>query len=241
MTIVTLLSGGLDSTTLLYQMLEAHPDERVCALSFNYGQRHRQRELAAAYNVVEHAKQRYDARRIEHHVIDLTDITRLLGGSALTDDSIAVPDGHYTDESMRVTVVPNRNMLMLSIGCAFAVSQGAHILAFAAHAGDRAVYPDCRESFVDVLNLAMKLGNAGFLPHDFALLAPYVDVSKTDIVRFGSDMQRGMLVPYHLTWSCYKGERLHCGTCGTCVERREAFRDANVNDPTQYETDAIPA
>lgn len=228
--IVTLLSGGLDSATLLYDLAQQHPDSIIQAVSFNYGQRHAQRELNAAHNVVHAARKRFD-ERIMHNVIDVSTLGALLRGSALTDKYVDVPEGHYEDVSMRKTVVPNRNMVMLSIGASIAIAQQATLLAFAAHAGDHAIYPDCRRPFVDAAQLAVALGNAGFADPTFYVLAPYINMSKTDIVRVGDSLN----VPYRLTYSCYNGRELHCGACGTDVERKESFRDAGVVDPTQYE------
>ena len=214
---VVVLSGGMDSATLLYD-LHAQ-DARVRALSVNYGQRH-VRELAAA-------AQPTTRLGVEHRIADLSALRPLLAGSSQTDDRVAVPEGHYAEASMRVTIVPNRNMILLAVAAAWAISMRSDAVAYAAHAGDHAVYPDCREEFVAALGEALRLADW----HQVAILRPYVALTKADIVRRGTDLR----VPYELTWSCYQGGRYHCGRCGTCVERREAFTLAGVPDPVPYE------
>jgi 7-cyano-7-deazaguanine synthase len=218
---IVIASGGLDSTTLIYH-LQAH-GSRVRLLSFDYGQLHR-RELDCARQVAE-------ILQVTHHVVDLRPVGVLLRGSALTDRAIAVPNGHYTDESMRATVVPNRNALMLDVAVAVAVSAGCDAVAFGAHGGDHAIYPDCRPEFVAAFTTSARLANEGFLAAGFRVLAPFLLRSKADIVSLGA----GYGVPFELTWSCYRGGARHCGTCGTCTERREAFQVAGIADPTSYE------
>jgi 7-cyano-7-deazaguanine synthase len=219
-TAVVMASGGLDSITLVYHLRALGCQVRL--LSFDYGQRHR-RELDAAAKVA-------GILGLRHQVVDLRQVGALLGGSALTDSDVAVPDGHYTDESMRVTVVPNRNALMLDVAVAVAVADGCDAVAFGAHGGDHAVYPDCRPEFVEAFAVSARLANEGFLPEWFAVLAPFLGWAKADIVRLGA----GYGVPFGLTWSCYRGGRQQCGTCGTCTERREAFGLAEIADPTVY-------
>ncbi len=141
-----------------------------------------------------------------------------------------VPDGHYTDWSMRMTVVPHRNAIMLDVAVAQTVAVQAGAVAFGAHAGDHPIYPDCRPAFLDAYRRMVLLANEGFLVPQFTVLAPFIGLSKVDVVRIGADLG----VPFADTWSCYKGGELHCGTCGTCVERREAFQVAGVTDPTDY-------
>jgi 7-cyano-7-deazaguanine synthase len=208
-------SGGLDSTVLLYERRAAGHEVRC--LGIDYGQRHR-RELEAAASLCRELD-------IEYRLADLRPIRPLLAGSALTD-AIAVPDGHYTDETMKLTVVPNRNMVMLSLAIAWAVSLRFDTVAYAAHAGDHTIYPDCRPAFAEAMRRAATL--CDWRPIDLA--TPFIDKTKADLVRIGS----GLGVPFARTWSCYRGGELHCGTCGTCVERREAFQHAGVEDPTVY-------
>ncbi|MBC2879316.1 MULTISPECIES: 7-cyano-7-deazaguanine synthase QueC [Streptomyces] len=217
---VVIASGGLDSTAVAY--LLAAQGARVSLLSFDYGQRH-SRELECAAQIAQQLG-------AAHEVVDLVSVGRLLRGSALTDDSIEVPDGHYNDVSMQATVVPNRNAIMLSIAVGAAVSAQADAVAFGAHAGDHTIYPDCRPGFFACMAETVRLGNEGLLADDFELLAPFLQASKADIVQAAA----GLGVPFGLTWSCYKGGRVHCGTCGTCCERREAFALSGLADPTEY-------
>lgn len=217
---VAIVSGGLDSVTLAWKLHDDGYD--LTLLSVDYGQRH-VKELAYA----ELAARRLDA---DHQVVDLTGITRLLTGSALTDGTVDVPHGHYAEESMRATVVPNRNAMLLSVAVAAAVARGAELVATGVHAGDHAVYPDCRPAFVDSFNAMARIATDGFAVPDFRVVAPFVHIGKHDIVALGSKLG----VPFIDTWSCYEGRDLHCGHCGTCVERIEAFALAGVDDPTPY-------
>lgn len=213
---VLLFSGGLDSTTALYSQLEAGNEVRC--LSINYGQRHR-KELMAARQIAQRLN-------VPLHILDLTSTRVLLAGSSQTSD-LDVPEGHYTEESMKLTVVPNRNMIMLSMAIGWAVSLKFDSVVYAAHSGDHAIYPDCRPEFVQAMQTAAKLCDW----HSVQIEAPFVSFSKSEIVRKGTELH----IPYQLTWSCYKGGDVHCGKCGTCVERREAFELAGVIDPTTYE------
>ncbi|WP_198152780.1 7-cyano-7-deazaguanine synthase QueC [Pseudofrankia sp. DC12] len=213
-------SGGLDSTTLAYHLADGGYGLRL--VSVDYGQRHR-RELDFAVALAG----RLD---VPHDVIDLRAVGRLLAGSALTDAAVSVPDGHYTDATMRITVVPNRNALLLDIAVALAVAHGAGAVAFGAHSGDHAIYPDCREEFVQAFEYSARVANEGFVADGFQVLAPFLTWTKAEIVRRGAQLG----VPFGDTWSCYRGEVAHCGTCGTCTERREAFVLAGVTDPTDY-------
>lgn len=220
-TAVTVLSGGMDSTTLAH--LLADEGWRLRLLSFDYGQRH-SRELASAGRVAA-------LLGAPHDIVDLRSVGALLNGSALTDRAVEVPDGHYTDESMRSTVVPNRNAIFASVAIGVAVAAGAEAVALGIHAGDHAIYPDCRPEFVAALERLAKVANEDFIAEKFAVLTPLVHSSKADIVRRGAELG----VPFAETWSCYRGGELHCGRCGTCVERREAFELAGLPDPTEYE------
>lgn len=218
--VVVIASGGLDSTVLAYWLAARH--SRLTLLSFDYGQRHRI-ELDHAAEI---------ARLLDspHRIIDLTSLGALLTGCALTDTSVAVPDGHYTDESMAATVVPNRNAIMLDIAVSVASAVRADAVAFGAHAGDHAIYPDCRPEFVERFARSVQAANEGLLVPEFQVLAPFLTLSKTDVVRLGEALE----VPFARTWSCYRGQDVHCGTCGTCTERREAFRGNDIIDPTVY-------
>lgn len=219
---IAIVSGGLDSVTLAY-LLRAEGYE-LHLLSFDYGQRHK-KELAFAELCAKRLKAAFD-------VVDLSSITRFLKGSALTD-AIPVPDGHYAASNMAITVVPNRNAMMLSVAYAVAVAEQAKVVAFGVHAGDHFIYPDCRPTFIAAFDAMQRVAVEGFGEPQLRLEAPFMHISKDQIVRLGTTLQ----VPYIDTWSCYKGEEKHCGTCGTCVERKEAFELADVADPTEYEVE----
>lgn len=218
---VIIISGGLDSATLLYKI--ANDSYDVSALSFDYDQRHK-KELIYAQKLCTDLK-------VNHKIVDIRSVNDLVQGSALTTEAVEVPEGHYSDASMKSTVVPNRNAIMLSLAYGYAVSIDAEIVAFAAHAGDHPIYPDCRPSFVAAFDAMEKIANDGFANPKLKLEAPFININKAEIVRIGSKLS----VPYEDTWSCYKGGKKHCGKCGTCVERKEAFKLAGVLDPTEYE------
>jgi 7-cyano-7-deazaguanine synthase len=213
---VVVLSGGLDSSVLLAKLLA---EGREClALTIHYGQRHA-REIEAAREICAH----YGVR---HEVADLRALTPLWGSNSLTDALVPVPDGHYTEERMKVTVVPGRNLVFLSVAAAWAIANKCDSLAYGAHGGDHAIYPDCRPEFTDALAPAIALADW----RQVALERPFVNLNKADIARLGAELR----VPLHRTWSCYKGGEVHCGCCATCVERKEAFALAGVPDPTRY-------
>lgn len=215
---LVLLSGGLDSTTLLADTLDASSGA-VEALFVNYGQRHiRERESS---------RKVADFYGVRWHELDLTYFGKSVE-SALTTAGLGVPHGHYTAASMKLTVVPNRNATLLSAAAGIASSRKLDVVATAVHAGDHAVYPDCRPEFIEAIDQACRLGCG------VGVVAPFVMVTKTDIARRAGELR----APLHLTWSCYEGggrtPTQHCGRCGTCVERAEAFSDAGVVDPTDY-------
>lgn len=209
------LSGGMDSTTMLYD----YRDRIALAVTFNYGSNHNAREIECA---------RYNCEKlgIELVVVDLPFIGRLFQSSLLSGAE-AIPEGNYDDENMRSTVVPFRNGIMLAVAAGLAESRGLHVLMLANHGGDHAIYPDCRPGFVDAMSRAISEGTYEHI-HIFA---PYTDITKADIARRGA----GIGVDYSHTYSCYKGGEHHCGRCGTCTERREAFRLAGLPDPTLYD------
>lgn len=215
---VVLLSGGLDSAVLLARCLDL--GLRCRALSVDYGSRHARAEIQAAERIA----WRYD---VPHEIADLRRLTPLLARNALTGTT-EVPEGHYADDTMAATVVPGRNLMMLAIAAAHAAAVGARAVLTAVHAGDHPVYPDCRPDFIAAANSAAFLGTEGC--GDVVIDAPFVSMSKTEIVTLGESLR----VPFGLTWSCYVGGEVHCGRCGTCVERAEAFHAAGVNDPTIY-------
>ncbi|SEH21666.1 7-cyano-7-deazaguanine synthase QueC [Rhizobium sp. NFR12] len=215
---IVVCSGGLDSVSLAHK-IDAEQD-LIGLVSFDYGQRHRKElDYAAACAL---------RLGVPHQIIDMRSIGAQLTGSALTDD-LDVPDGHYAEETMRVTVVPNRNAIMLAVAFGVAAAQSADAVAIAVHGGDHFIYPDCRPGFIDAFQTMQDHALDGYA--SVRLLAPYVNGSKADIVTDGA--KHG--TPFGDTWSCYKGGENHCGRCGTCVERREAFHLAGVADPTEYE------
>ena len=211
---VIIYSGGLDSTTLLYE-----ERERVAlAVIFDYGSNHAAREIACA-------KHHCALLGIEHLVIELGFMSRYFQSSLLSG-AADIPDGNYDEANMKSTVVPFRNGIMLSIACGLAESRGLKRVLIANHGGDHAIYPDCRPQFVDAMNAAMQAGTY----EGVQLAAPYTNISKADIIRRGARLG----IDYGATYSCYRGGEHHCGTCGTCTERREAFREAGIPDPTKY-------
>ncbi|MBO6250529.1 MAG: 7-cyano-7-deazaguanine synthase QueC [Muribaculaceae bacterium] len=214
---VIVVSGGMDSTTMLYE----YRSEIALAITFDYGstQNAREREFAILH-----------CRRlgIEHLIIPLDFMHRYFK-SALLQGPEAIPDGHYADDNMRATVVPFRNGIMLAIACGIAESRGLRRVMIANHSGDHTIYPDCRPEFVDAMSSAMSAGTY----EGVTVWAPYTGISKADIARRGAALG----LDYSLTYSCYKGGERHCGTCGTCVERREALAGAGVADPTPYENE----
>lgn len=216
-TIVVAFSGGLDSSVLLKEATLTGAD--VVAFSVNYGQRH-EKELEAA-------KQIAKLYRVDHFTMPMSTFGMVLPGSALTDRNVKVPEGHYADPTMKKTVVPCRNLIFAALAGAICAAQGGGEVWLGAHAGDRAIYPDCRPDFISAAHSAVKLSTEGRV----SVRAPYIDITKADIVRQG----HGWGIPFGLTWSCYEGNEFHCGVCGTCVERREAFELAGVEDPTQYQ------
>ena len=215
--IVVVYSGGMDSFTLLHQMQERGLE--VAALSFNYGQRH-SKEL-------EYAAAECSRLGIEHKVVDVTTINQLLQGSSLTSD-VDVPEGHYAAESMKVTVVPNRNMIMLSLAIGWAISIKADAVAFGAHGGDHDIYPDCRPEFVHAMQKVADLCDW----HKVRVLAPFLYADKGTIAKIGKDLG----LDYGRSWTCYNGRVKACGKCGACQERIEAMAFAGINDPMEYES-----
>lgn len=212
---VIVLSGGLDSTTLLYDAIE-QGFEVSSAVSFNYGQRHK-KELDFALRTCQALGIPW--RLIDLHRAHFTDAIAHSGSSLVS--STSVPEGHYAEENMKATVVPNRNMIMLSISAAIAVADGAAGVGTAVHAGDHFIYPDCRPEFVAYASEAMRTGNIGFGDLE-GVWAPYIMKSKADIAEIAFVLG----IDFSKTWSCYKGGSIHCGKCGTCVERLEAIDEA---------------
>jgi 7-cyano-7-deazaguanine synthase len=218
---VLIVSGGVDSSTLLYKTIEEGYE--AYALTFIYGQKHKRE--------IESAKRICHGLNVPHKVIDLSSLKEILLGSALTDSSVEIPEVPETVEyyeTLKSTIVPNRNSIFLSIAIGYAVSIGANHVFFGAHYSDRGVYPDCRREFIEALEYAERLANDN---HNLVVSAPFVDMNKSQIVKLGAELG----VPYKETWSCYKGGRVHCGVCSSCRERKRAFESAGVLDPTEYE------
>lgn len=212
---VIILSGGMDSTTMLYE----YSSRIALAISFAYGSNHNEREIPFA-------RQHCLKLGIRHVTIPLRFFADYFK-SSLLDGADAVPDGHYEDENMKSTVVPFRNGIMLSIAVGVAESNGLHYVMMANHGGDHAIYPDCRTEFVNAFDVAAQTGTY----IGVRLWTPYTNLTKSQIAARGHEIG----VDYSQTWSCYKGKNLHCGQCGTCVERKEAFAEAGITDPTVYE------
>ena len=216
---LVVLSGGQDSTTCLYWTIDRYGAPNVDTVTFDYGQRHR-KELDCATKCAA-------ALQVPHKVIDISGIAPLVGKSALTDD-IEVPHGHYEAENMKLTVVPNRNAIMLSLAYGYACTIEAEALACGVHSGDHAIYPDCRPEFIEQLNTALATGTDGHRNPDLKIIAPFVNIDKGDIAKIGANCG----VNFADTWTCYEGGDIHCGQCGACVERQEAL--AELGDPTEY-------
>ena len=224
MKVVVLCSGGMDSVTALH-WARAHHEVRA-ALSFDYGSKHNHREIPQA---AAHAQK----LGVPHQVIPLDFIGKLFTSDLLQTGG-DIPEGHYADANMQRTVVPFRNGIMLAAAAGFAESAGAEGLVIAAHTGDHTIYPDCRADFMSAMGDALRLGTYAGIQ----LLRPFIAMTKGEIAAAGARLG----VDFARTWSCYQGGAVHCGRCGTCVERREAFLAAGVPDPTTYKsTPPLPA
>lgn len=213
---VVILSGGLDSTTLLYEVVNEVGPKEVAALTFDYGQSHRIE--------IEQARKTTQRLGILHQIVPIPALNTL-APSALTREAISVPLGHYEADSMRETVVPNRNMVLLALGASYAISLNAERLSYGAHAGDHTIYPDCRPPFVDAMRRALAVCDW----HPVTLDAPYLHLTKGDILRRGLSLG----VDYALTWTCYQPGPIPCGKCGSCTERAEAFAENTTPDPLE--------
>lgn len=215
---VIIYSGGMDSTVALYKAVNDFGKENIKAISFNYQSKHNDEEF-------KRAKLSCEKLGVKHERIDLSTISEHLDSDLLKKGG-EIPEGHYAESNMKKTVVPFRNGIMLSIACGIAESWGAAKVIIGNHAGDHAIYPDCRATFISAMNEAMAYGTY----INVNILSPFQRVTKTNIARIGNDLG----VDWELTYSCYKGGELHCGKCSTCYERREAFFDSGVIDPTEY-------
>ncbi|WP_258808493.1 7-cyano-7-deazaguanine synthase QueC [Pseudidiomarina sp. CB1] len=215
--VVVIYSGGMDSFTVLHRAIRDGHD--VYALSFDYGQRH-VKELTVAAEVTR-------GLNIPHKIVDITAINELISTSSLTSTTTAIPEGHYEEASMQSTVVPNRNMILLSLAIGYAVSIGAEAVYYGAHSGDHAIYPDCRPEFVQRMNDVSRIANY----EPIEITVPYLNNDKAEILRDGLAMG----LDYKNTWTCYNGRDKACGKCGACVERLEAFAANDAIDPLAYE------
>lgn len=213
---VIVVSGGMDSVTLLYEK----KDEIALGISFDYGSNHNHNELPLA---ALHCQR----LGIEHVVIPLGFMHQYFK-SSLLESGESIPDGSYDEENMKSTVVPFRNGVMLAVAAGIAESNGLTKVLIANHGGDHTIYPDCRPEFIAAMDAAVEAGTFARV----RVVAPYTNISKADIARRG----RALGIDYAETWSCYKGGHVHCGTCGTCVERKEALREAGIEDNTTYQS-----
>ena len=212
---IIIVSGGMDSITMLYE----YKNEIALAVTFDYGSSHAAKEIPFA-------KYHCEQLGIAHLIIPLS-FMRDYFTSSLLEGSEAIPEGHYEMENMKSTVVPFRNGIMLAIACGLAESRNLHKVMIANHGGDHAIYPDCRGTFINAMSEAMAYGTYEHIK----IYAPYTGLNKSDIARRGAELG----IDYSQTWSCYKGGEKHCGKCGTCIERQEAFRDAGIEDLTEYD------
>lgn len=216
--VVIIYSGGMDSTVLLYELVLSRGPENVLAISFDYKSKHNDEEFKRARATTK-------LLGVEHKRISLGEVSKHLKSNLLKSGG-KIPEGHYAESNMKKTVVPFRNGIMLAIACGIAESWGAKHVAIGNHAGDHAIYPDCRATFIESMNEAMAYGTY----ESVKILSPFKFMSKADIADRGNDLG----VDWKKSYSCYKGGKVHCGKCSTCFERREAFVLANVKDPTKY-------
>jgi 7-cyano-7-deazaguanine synthase len=218
---VIILSGGADSITLLYALVVEYGCMNISALSFNYVQNH--------VKELEMAKATCKKLKVHHEIIDLRTLSNIFAGSSLvSQNNIEIPEGHYQAENMKSTVVPNRNGIMLSIAMSYALSRNIPKIFYGAHAGDHAIYPDCRPEFVGAMQKVGQLCDF----NKVEIHAPFLYANKRQIIRLGLNLN----VDYKLTWTCYKGAGKPCGKCGSCQERLEAFEQNDARDPLEYES-----
>lgn len=212
---LVIVSGGMDSVTLLYDIVKQLGIKNVMALTFNYGSKHNAKEIAKAI------KSCY-ILGVKHEIISLKDIFKYFDSSLLQGGK-AIPHGHYEQENMKKTVVPFRNGILLAVAVGYAESNNIDSVYYGAHSGDHSIYPDCRRDFVEAMNAASNLGTYNTIQ----IIAPYSDISKVEILKKGIELE----VNYKCTWTCYEGESEPCGKCGSCVERISAFIKNDLQDP----------
>lgn len=214
---LVIFSGGLDSTTCLYWAKKKYGE--VEALTFDYGSKHN--EMEYNYACLQCLKLGVKLTKIN------IDFINNYFKSDLLQSGGEIPDGYYNEENMKSTVVPFRNGIMLSIATGFAESNGCDVIILGNHSGDHSIYPDCRKEFIDGMKKAIFEGT----DEHIEVVSPFCNINKIDIVKIGTELG----VDFSLTYSCYKGNEKHCGKCGTCQERKEAFEKAGIIDPTEYE------
>jgi 7-cyano-7-deazaguanine synthase len=215
---LVVLSGGLDSTVALYHAVATYGKENVMAVTFNYNSKHNNEEF-------KRAKKSTKKLGVPHELIKIKEVAKFLKSNLLQGGE-AIPEGHYAESNMKKTVVPFRNGIMLAIAAGIAESNDCQVLMLGNHAGDHAIYPDCRADFVEAMSAAIRFGTY----NSIEIESPFCEISKTDVVKAGKKLK----VAFRNTYSCYNGGKVHCGRCSTCYERREAFFDAKVKDPTKY-------
>jgi 7-cyano-7-deazaguanine synthase len=220
MKVILSLSGGMDSTALLGMLL--NKGHEVVPVSFFYGSKHGRYEIEAAKNITQH----YNLGNI-YKLIDVSGVFKGFDSALLSADSRSIPEGHYEDKSMALTVVPGRNMIFISILAGLAESLQCEAVALGIHAGDHAIYPDCRPLFAESMGFAVRFAT----DDKVRLIFPFLNMTKGEIVSVGLTEN----VPFHLTRTCYKDQILPCGKCGSCTERLEAFQFNNSTDPVQYD------
>ena len=214
---IVILSGGMDSVTLLYKIVKEYGNENIIALTFDYGSKHNCREIPMA-------EENCKLLKVRHKILDLKSIFSNFNSALLNHkDSEDIPQGDYEEDNMKKTVVPFRNGILLSIAVGFAESMEADVIFYGAHAGDHDVYPDCRKEFVDSINNTSQLGTY----NNVKIKSPFWDNTKIDIIKIGNEIK----VDYSKTWTCYEGKEEPCGKCGSCVERTEGFYENNLKDP----------
>ena len=216
-----ILSGGADSSTLGYWLKNEGYNDLIC-VTYNYGQKQ--------IIEIESAKKIAKQLNAVHHIIDVTFMKQFLKGSGLTDDNVVIPHGAYTKENMAVTVVPNRNTMLLSMAWSIACVEKSDVLAYGAQCGDHYLYPDTRPDYFSAMNLALRLGTEDCRNDNLELIAPLLRKSKDEVIALGTKLG----VPFADTYSCYEGNAIHCGQCGACQGRKKGFKDSKIIDPTQY-------
>ena len=217
---VVIASGGIDSTTLIYKLTSKGYSLKT--LTFLYGQKHLKES--------EYAIKTFEKLSLDYRLVDISGIKDLISGSALTDSRVEIPEVPETTEhydTLKTTIVPNRNSIFLSLAVAYAQQLKYNSVFYGAHHSDRGVYPDCRREFIESFEHSQRLANDN---EQFRIIAPFVEMDKAEIVKLGHQLG----VPYEDTWSCYKGLELHCGHCSSCSERKRAFSNSGIKDPTIY-------